>query len=234
MVLRYIGFRPQDYPQFFLALIETLSGLRRSDSLETAVDTRPLRPSHVVIDHTVATFVRQFPLDRPDAGPIILIAGDHFPKHTESPMMDQYYFPVAHQNINNSPPFTFPSPRVQSAPDFGFLDSADRKWLHIDKETFSALAGKSPGIPGCTAAIIAGTLMPLLQMGCLKMRAIFLLRRTFVLLQTAMRRNNVDLEFVNNILSRLHRERFWLRRSVEDSENGMSHFERFISLEAAK
>ena len=221
-------------PQFFLALFETLRGLRRSSSFETAVDTRPLRPSHVVIDHTVATFVRQYPFDRPDTGPIILIAGDHFSGHTESSLLDRYYFPVAHQNINNSPPFTFPSPGVQSTPVFGSLASNDRKWLHMYKETFSAVARNNPGIPSCTAAIIARTLMPLLQMDCLKMRSEFLLlRRTFVLLQAAMNRVNVDLEFVNSISSKLHRERFWLRRSVEDSENSMSHFERYISAEDA-
>ena len=221
-------------PQFFFALIQTLGGLRGSSYPMTAVDTRPLRPSHVVIDHTVATLVRQYPFDKPDAGPVILIAGNHFQGHIESSLTDRDFLPVADQYTNKSPPFASPSPSVQLGPAFGSLSYDDQAWLHIYKETFSALAGNNPGIPGCTAAIITGTLMPLLQMDCLKMRAEFLrLRRTFLVLQAEMNGDNVSHKFTNHTSSMLHQERFWLRRSVEDSNDGMRHFERYFSIEVA-
>ena len=74
--------------------------------------------------------------------------------------------------------------------------------------------------------------MPLLHMDCLSIRAQFLrLRRTFLELQAAMNRDNVSPQIVNQTSSKLHQDRFWLRRSVEDSEDGVIHFERYISVE---
>ena len=91
-------------------------------------------------------------------------------------------------------------------------------------QTFAALAGSKPGIASNTAAIIAAVLMPLLQMNCHKIRAqFFRLRRSFLVLQAAMDGDSGDHQGVNNTSSKVNRERFRLRRSVEDSDNDMSH-----------
>ena len=76
--------------------------------------------------------------------------------------------------------------------------------------------------------------MSLLRMDCLKVRTQFLrLRRTFLVFQAIMNSDNVEDQPVKNISSKLHQERFWLRRSVEDSNDGMNHFERYISAKDA-
>ena len=76
--------------------------------------------------------------------------------------------------------------------------------------------------------------MPLLQMDCLKIRAQFLrLRQTFLVLQASMSRDNVDHRLVNHTSSKLHQERFWLRRFVEDADDGVVHFETYNSAEDA-
>ena len=102
-------------PQFFLTLIDTLGGLQRPESTDVVVETRPLRPSHVVIGRAVATFVRQYPLDKPFAAPIILIAGEIYPdpKLTSEGLSDTRC--IANQRLNKSPPFTYPKPPVASA-----------------------------------------------------------------------------------------------------------------------
>ena len=46
-------------------------------------------------------------------------------------------------------------------------------------------------------------------------------------------RKNIDHQLVNRTSSKLHHERFWLRRSVENSEDDMNHFEKYISAEDA-
>ena len=220
-------------PQFFLALIEMLRGPQQSDSLTDAVETRPLRPSHVVIDRTVATFVRHYPFDEPAAVPIILIAGEIDLRGVVNSGQLWDFTCVADQRIKSSPPFTPPSGRVEAAVSI-LRPQLNLKWLHIYRETFSALAGNNPGITSCTVAIIAGALMPLLQMNCFKIRAQLLrLRRKFLALQAAMNRDSVNHQVVKHTSSKLHHERFWLRRSVEDSDDGMSHFERYISAEDA-
>lgn len=76
--------------------------------------------------------------------------------------------------------------------------------------------------------------MPLLRWSCLKIRTQFLhLRQTFLELQGAMNTDNIDHQVVNPTSAKLHRERFWLRRSVEDSDDGLTHFESYISAEDA-
>lgn len=204
-------------PQFFLAVLCQWGELVRFGN---AVDTRPLRPSHVVIDHVAATFVRHYPIDEPIAPPIILIAGDlDFTQGFEC---------VASQNISSPPPFTLPKAPIQSGRKYG----SDLRWLDIYKETFSGLAENNHGITKSTVAIIAGVLMPLLHMNCLKIRTCFLyLRRTFLALQAIMYSNEVDREAVDHETSILRHERFILRRAVEDSDDGISHFERYISAE---
>ena len=224
-------------PQIFLALIETLRELDDPDVVGSVVDTRPLRHSHVVIGKTVATFVDHYPFGKPAAVPIVLVAGDISPSPTSSSeqLARRDFACVAHQGIHEPPPFTYPNPshRVELASDDNFRN-IDPQWLHIYKETFRALAGNNPGSTNCTTAIIARVLMPLLRMNCLETRVQFLcLRRRFLVLQAAMNRDNVDHEIVNHTSSKLHQERFWLRRSVEDSNDGMNHFEGYISAKDA-
>ena len=74
--LETLGLGLRIDPQFFLAVIETLGARRQWGSFHQAVDTRPFRSSHVVIHGVVATVVRHYPIDKPAAPPIILIAGD--------------------------------------------------------------------------------------------------------------------------------------------------------------
>ena len=211
-------------PQFFLAVLEMHSQLPELARFDTTVDTRPLRSSHVVIDRVVATCVGHYPIDKPAAPPIVLIAGDlDFP---------QGFKCVASQNISSPLPFTLPkaSDQEDSVP----IHWSHWRWLEIYEETFSGLAEKNLGMTRCTAAIIAGVLMPLLHMNCLQIRMQFLrLRRTFLELQTLMDTKYIDQQLVNRTPSKLHHQRFWLRRSVEDSDDGMSHFERYISAEDA-
>ena len=222
-ILDILGTGLRIDPQFFLALIDTFRGLQQSEIRNEAVETRPLRPSHVVIDRAVATFVRHYPFNEPVAAPTVLIAGD-IDCCWETCGREWDFTCVADQRINNCPPFTRTSDP----------DKVDVRWLQIFSETFNALAGNNPGFTSCTAAIIAGVLMPLLQMNCFKVRAQFLrLRRRYLALQAAMDENNVDHQHVNHTSSKLHHERFWLRRSVEDSDDGMSHFERYIFAEDA-
>ena len=211
-------------PQFFLAVLEMHSQLPELARFDTAVDTRPLRSSHVVIDRVVATWVGHYPIDKPAAPPIILIAGDL--NFTEG------FKCVASQNISSPLPFTLP--KASNQEDSGPIYWSHWRWLEIYKKTFSGLAENSLGMTRCTAAIIAGVLMPLLHMNCLQIRMQFLrLRRTFLELQTLMDTDNINQQLVNHTLSKLHHQRYWLRRSVEDSDDGMNHFERYISAEDA-
>lgn len=217
-------------PQFFLAFIETIGARPGLKPFDNAVDTRPLRPSHIVIDHLVATFVHHYPIDKPAAPPIILIAGK-----IDVGLSAEYNHLhdlacVAAQRINDFPPFTYPSRHVKSALPRTIIRSSEHEWLHVYEGTFRVLAVNNPGITSCTAAIIAGVLMPLLQIKCFRIRAHFLrLRRRFLMLQAAMSRDNADQTLINGTSYNLHQERFWLRRSVEDSDDGMIQFEKYIS-----
>ena len=224
-LLDILGLGLRIDPQFFLAVLETRGASRQSEAFRDAVDTRPLRSSHVVIHRVVATFVRHYHIDKPAAPPTILIAGDI--NSTEDLLC------IAGQNISNPPPFTLPKDPIQKDLSAS-LTVALRKWLHIYKEAFTALAENNPDNTRCTAAIIAGVLMPLLQMNCLQIRMQFArLRRTFLELHAPMDTNNIDHQLVNRTSSKLHHERFWLRRSVENSEDDMNHFEKYISAEDA-
>ena len=213
-------------PQFFLAAIERLDAPQQLEHFHDAIDTRPLRPSHIVIDRLVATFVRHHPTDKPATPPIILIAGDLD--------LTWDFMCVANQNISKPPPFTLPNYPIQK--DLGTIYPSDLTWLNIYKEAFSRLAENNHGIARftVTAAIIVGILMPLLHMNSLKIRTYSInLRRTFLVLQAMLDKKEVNREAVDHKTSILHHERFKLRRSVEDSDNGMSHFERCISAEDA-
>ena len=215
-------------PQFFLAMIDTLI-LKEWQHFDPVVESRPPRPSHVVVGRAFATFVRQFPLYKPVAAPIILIACNLYSDMTLRQLIDVRC--VADQGINHPPPFTVPSHPLEDNKT-QVEDRYDAEWLHVYRETFTTLAGSNPGIFSSTAAIIAGVLMPLLQMNGFKIRAqFFRLRQSFLSLQAAMDRDSGDHQAVDHISSKLHRERFWLRRSVEDSDDDMSHFERYISVE---
>ena len=206
----------------------TLKRVQNLDSFNDAVETRPLRPSHVVIDRAVAAFVRHYPFDKPAAPPIILIVGDISDTSIRENGQFGDFTCVADQNINRCPPFMNPSQCGRN------LRLHGQKWLQIYEGIFRALAVDSPAISSCTAAIIARVLMPLLQMNCLKIRAKFLrLRRIFLAHQAATITNNTRHEPVNLTSFKLHQERFWLRRSVEDSDDCMNHFERYISTEDA-
>ena len=177
-LLDILGLGLRIDPQFFLAVIQTLGARQRSEPFDGVVDTRPLRPSHVVIHRVVATFVRHYHIDKPAAPPTILIAGDI--NSTEDLLC------IAGQNISNPPPFTLPKDPIQKDSSAS-LTVALRKWLHIYKEAFTALAENNPDNTRCTAAIIAGVLMPLLQMNCLQIRMQFArLRRTFLELHAPM------------------------------------------------
>ena len=92
-------------PQFFLALMGTLGRMQQSDPSDGAIETRPLRPTHVVIDRTVATFVRHYPSDKPAAPPIVLIAG-HIDWSSDVAR-------VAEQNISSTLLFTLSENLVQ-------------------------------------------------------------------------------------------------------------------------
>ena len=212
-------------PQFFLALMGTLGKRQQFDPSDGTIETRPLRPTHVVIDRTVATFVRHYPSDKPAAPPIIVIAG-HIGWSSD-------VVRVAQQNISNA----LPSILSEDLVPFNISPlphGPDWRWMYRYQKIFSAIARNNPGITRSTAAIIAGTLMPLLRWNCLKIRTKFLrLRRMFLELQGAMDMDIIDHHIVNNTSAKLHRERFWLRRSVEDSDDGMSHFESYISAEDA-
>ena len=59
------------------------------------------------------------------------------------------------------------------------------------------------------------------------------LRQTSLELQAPIEMNNVNHQLVDQTSSKLHHERFWLRRSVEGSEDELSHFERYLSAEDA-
>ena len=226
-LLDILGLGLRIDPQFFLAVIQTLGARQRSEPFDRVVDTRPLRPSHVVIDRLVATLVHHYPIDKPAAPPIILIAGAIDDGYFSGQLFDLAF--VAAQSLNNSPPFT------KSALAPTITQSFEQRWLHVYKGTFRAPAVNNPGITSRTAAIIAEVLMPLLQINCLRIRAYFLrLRRTFLTLQAAMFSDSLDHHRINDTMSKLHRERFWLRRSVEDSDDGMIHFERYIAAEDAK
>ena len=97
-------------PQFFLALGEMLNELQGvDDRLYDAVDTRPLSPSHVVIDRSVATLVRHHPFDELTAAPIILIAGMINTAEIVGSKEIWETARVADQSINKPPPFTHPS-----------------------------------------------------------------------------------------------------------------------------
>ena len=212
-------------PQFFLALIDTF-GLESQLRVDDVVETRPPRPSHVVIHRAFATVVRQCPFDKPVAAPIILIACDMGSEGQLSGLRC-----VADQRTNNPPPFTIPSHPLEHN-EIPFRDRGVRAWLPIYQETFAALAGSNLDIANSTAVIIAGVVMPLLQVNGFKIRAqFFRLRQSFLSLQAAMDRDSGDHQAVDHISSKLHRERFWLRRSVEDSDDDMSHFEKYISVE---
>ena len=205
-------------PQFFLALIDTF-GLGSQHWVNDVIETRPPRPSHVVIHRAFATVVRQCPLDKPVAAPIILIACDRSSEGQLSGLRC-----VADQRTNNPPPFTIPSHPLEHN-EIPFVYNGVHEWLHIYQENFAALAGSNPDIASSPAAIIAGVLMPLLQMDGFKIRV------QFLALQAAMDRDSGDHQAVNHISSKLHHHRFRLRRSVEDSDDDMSHFERYISVE---
>ena len=211
-------------PQFFLALLETLGAQRQGRPFRNAVDTRPLRSSHVVIDRVVATYVRHYPIDKPAAPPIILIAGNLD--------LTKEFGGVTDQNISKPPPFTPPKHLIQYNSNASLI--VPDHWLKIYKETFSMLAENNPDNTRCTAAIIAGVLMPLLHMNCLQIKMqCSQLRRTFLKLQAPIDTNDIDHQPVNQSSSNLHHERVRLRRSVENSIDDISHFERFISAEDA-
>ena len=177
-----------------------------------------------MIHGAVATVVRHYPIDKPAAPLIILIAGDlHF---TEG------FKYIADQNISKPLPFTLPKDPIEK--DSSYSPFVPGPWLNIYKEIFSMLAENNPDNTRCTAAIIARVLMSLLHMNCLQTRMqCSQLRRTFLELQTPMDTNDVDNQLVNQTSSKLHHERFWLRRSVENSEDEMRHFERYFSAEDA-
>ena len=153
-ILEMLGLGLRIDPQFFLALIGTLREPHHWDGFASVVDTRPLRHSHVVIGKTVATFVGHYPFGKPAAVPIVLIAGyiGLSPTSNSEQLARWDFACVAHQGIHEPPPFT-PSHRVEFAIDDNLRDI--QRWLHIYKETFSALAGNNPGSTNCTTAIIA-------------------------------------------------------------------------------
>lgn len=222
-LLERLGLGLQIDPQFFLAVIEMLGVRRRWEiHFRRTVDTRPLRSSHVVIRRVVATCVRHYPVDKPAAPPIILIAGDcNFTKT---------FMYVADQNISKPPPSTLPKDPIQEDPSA----SPNPDWLDLYKETFSTLAENNPENFRRTAAIIAGALMPLLHMNCLQIRMqCSQLRRTFLKLQAPTDTDNIDDQLVNRTSSNLYHERLWLRRSVENAKDEISHFERYVSGEDA-
>ena len=213
----------------------TLKGLKQSDTFDDAVETRLFRPSHVVIDRAVATFVRHYPFDEPAAPPIVLIVGEIYDRFIIGSGDGEHFKCVTDQNINRSPPFVCPSQGVELPPAIGHLERCQQKWLQIYEKIFRALAVDSPGITNCTAAIIASVLMPLLQWNCIKTRGRFLhLRHTFLAHEAATNTDNARNQAVNHTSSSLHQERFRLRRSLEDSDDCMNHFERYISAEDAK
>ena len=260
MVLDMVGLGLRIDPQFVLALIKTLRCNQQAgdsveiDSFHEAIDNRPLRRNHVVIDHAVATFVGQYPFDMPAAAPIILIAGDiSLQDKSDLVLLSQLrdgisdvdfrraveqkwdFINVASQSVNESPPFTNPSPRGNSPSVHLTLPwVAEGKWGALYKESFNAFAGYNPKFTSCTAAIIAGVLMPMLEMNCFKIKAQSIrLRQRFLALQGRMDKENPNHQLVNYASSELHRARFLLRRSVESSDDDMSHFERYISAEDA-
>ena len=149
-------------PQIFLALMGTLKGLKQSDTFDDAVETRLFRPSHVVIDRAVATFVRHYPFDEPAAPPIVLIVGEIYDRFIIGSGDGEHFKCVTDQRINRSSPFVYPSQGVELPPAIGHLERCQQKWLQIYEKIFRALAVDSPGITNCTAAIIASVLMPLL------------------------------------------------------------------------
>ena len=118
-------------PQFFIALIDTFMGPQRSNFHDCAVETRPFRPSHVVIDRTVATFVRHYPFNKPAAAPIVLIAGDIDLWRSVSSASLSDFACVAAQRINNSPPFTNPHHHHGDFASRGGLLTLNLKWLHF-------------------------------------------------------------------------------------------------------
>ena len=226
-------------PQFFLAMIDTLIHLKEWQHFGPVVESRPPRPSHVVVGRAFATFVHRYPLYKPVAAPIILIACNLYSDMTLRQLIDVRC--VADQGINHPPPFAIPSHPLEDNKT-QVEDRCDAEWLHVYRETFTTLAGSNPGIFSSTAAIIAGVLMPLLQMNGFKIRPqFFRLRQSFLALQAAMDRESGDRaardresgdhQAVNHKSSELHRKRFWLRRSVEDSDDDMIHFEKYISAE---
>ena len=156
-----------------------------------------------MIHRAFATVVRQCPFDKPVAAPIILIACDMSSEGQLSGLRC-----VADQRTNNPPPFTVPSHPLEHN-EIPFVNKVVRDWLHIYQETFAALAGSNPDFASSTAAIIASVLMPLLQMDGFKIRTQFCgLLRSFLALQAAMDRESGDHQAVNQISSKLHRERF--------------------------
>ena len=240
-LLNVLGLGLRINPQFFLALVEALRPPQQSHHVMNAVETRPLRSSHVKIGIAVATFVHHYPFDQPATPPIILIAGE-LDLGEDVSIGDVLglgqranFTCIAEQSVYDSPTFTYPSQLSQSAsPVTSRRVDLKSAWLRIYKQTFSALALNDPRITSCTATIVTGALVPLLYMDCLKVRAQFLLlRRKFMAFQAAMARNVNSQEEQDETPASIRHDRFWLRRSVEDSENAMSHFERYISAQDA-
>ena len=220
-------------PQVFLALMGTLKGLEQLSGFDEAVETRPFRPSHVLIDRAVATFVRHCPFNKPAAPPIILIVGEIYDDFMEPGNLGHLTC-VTDQRINRSPPFVNPSQGIELPPAIKNLKRCQQRWLQRYERIFRAVAVDSPGITSCTATIITSVLIPLLQRNCIKTRAQFLrLRQIFLAHEAATNMDNTRNQSVNHTSSNLHQERFRLRRSVEDSDDCMNHFERYISAEDA-
>ena len=235
-ILNILGLGLRLDPQFFLALLETLSGPSLSDDLNEAVEFRPLHPSHVVIDRAVATLVRHVLAEKPDAAPILLIAGG-FNLKMRSKLMDLWDCScIADQRLNNNPPFAYPSSPMEEMRD-SVPGQIEPKWLHIYmKISTSLVRTKYDGKRDIPATIteIFFPLLPLLYMNCYKMKAqLLLLRRGYMAQQAAQHADDIDSKRVKQVSFGLHQKRYWLRRSIEDSEDGIRHFEEYVHAQDA-